>query len=228
MTIKIINKAKCNNTNLFIGISIGKEIPLPKLKEIIKYAINNTSGKIAVLIADEISKINNQVVNGYSSGKSIKNALEDGNRYSDTLKTTINTNFKKFESKIHIIKWKDIDNKKINIQKNILQKELDNNDAFRKEIFFFISEYVKRRHNGKVLSEDKLYKLSEYILFELPTLLEGIKYNSEDYKIFLYPTYKETTMSKLILDIFTKNKYKKLKDKLKLTEPITMIEYYIN
>jgi tRNA-dependent cyclodipeptide synthase len=226
MSFKIINQIK-NNNNLFIGISIGKKISKANLIECINWGVNNFNGKIAILVADEISKINNKVVNGYSTGKSIKKALEEGNKYINLLNDIINNNFKE-NNRIQIIRWKDIDTKQINFMKNILENELLNNNSFKEEIFFFISEYVKKRHKGKALSNDKLYELSEYILLELPTLLKGITYNKIKYLNFLYPTYKETTMSQLVLDIFYNKKYKEIKEKLKLEKPITLVEYYID
>jgi tRNA-dependent cyclodipeptide synthase len=227
MSFKIINKLNQNNNNLFIGISIGKKISKANLIKCIDYSVNNFNGEIAILVADEISKINNKVVNGYSTGKAIKKAFEDGDKYINLLTDIINDNFKE-NNNIHIIRWKDINTKQIKSMKNILENELLTNNSFKNEIFFFISEYVKKRHNRKILSKDKLYELSEYILLELPTLLKGITYNKIKYLNFLYPTYKETTMSKLVLDIFLNKKYKEIKEKLKLEKPINLIEYYID
>ena len=64
----------------------------------------------------------------------------------------------------------------------------------------------------------------EYVLFELPTLLNGIEFNGIEYKLLLYPSFVESGMSKFVADIENKNIFQNLKDKLNLTDKTVLVE----
>jgi len=212
--------------NVFIGISVGiKPFTKELAKQWIEWSLKHTKEKVAILVADEIAKINYRILSGYSEGKSQKRALRDGDEYVDFFEELLKDFSKDEQEKVSIVRWKDIFTEKLQTIKEILDQEFDINPKFREQILEFLRRYVGRRK--KELSEEKLTFLAQYILFELPTLLEGIQYKGTEYRLLLYPTYVGSGMSEFVTDIQNGRKFRALRDKLKLKEKTVMVEAYI-
>lgn len=69
--------------------------------------------------------------------------------------------------------------------------------------------------------------LSQYILYELPTLLDGIDYKKEKYRLLLYPTFESSGMSEVVTKIEQGEIFPSLKKKLNLVEKTAMVETYL-
>jgi len=231
MDTKIFNATKKEveeqKYNVFIGISLGVLKPLTKeiAKEYIKWALKNTKNKVAILIADEIAKFNYKIFSSYSEGKSERRAIKEGDEYTDFFRQIIKEFSKDEQEKIHILRWKDIWNGRKEKIRQILEEEYKFNKEFKDKIQFFIKKYSDKR--GKKLDEEKLNYLSQYILYELPTLLDGIEYDKEKYRLLLYPTFESSGMSEVVTKIEQGKIFPKLKKKLNLAEKTIMVETYL-
>ena len=213
--------------NIFIGISLGVLKPLTKeiAKEYIEWALKNTKNKVAILIADEIAKFNYKIFSGYSKGKSERRAIREGDKYFGIFTEVVREFSKQEQEKIQIIRWKDIWNGRKEKIKLILEEEYKSNKEFREKVQFFIKKYAEKR--DKILNEEKLDYLSQYILYELPTLLDGIEYKKEKYSLLLYPIFESSGMSEVVTKIVNGKIFSDIKRKLNLEEKTAMVEIYL-
>lgn len=223
-TIEEVEKKKFN---IFIGISLGVLKPLTEemAKEYIKWALKNTKNKVVILIVDKIAKFNYRIFSSYSEGKSERRAIREGNRYFDFFLKIVKEFSEQEQKKILILRWKDIWNEKKEKIKQILEEEYESNKEFKGIVQFFLKKYSDKR--DKKLDNEKLDYLSQYILYELPTLLGGIEYKNKKYHLLLYPTFESSGMSEIVTKIQKGKIFPNIKKKLNLAEKTAMVEIYI-
>ena len=231
MQLKFFNATKKEvgeqKYNIFIGISLGILKPLTKkmAKEYIEWVLKNTKNKVAILIADEIAKFNYKIFSSYSEGKSERRAIREGDKYLDFFQQILQEFSKEEQKKILILRWKDIWDKRKEKIKQILEEEYKSNKDFKEQMQFFLKKYSDKRN--KDLDKEKLDYLSQYILYELPTLLDGIEYKNEKYRLLLYPTFESSGMSEVVTKIQQGKIFQNLKKKLNLAEKTAMVETYL-
>ena len=231
MNLKFFNATKKeveeHKYNVFIGISLGVLKPLTKetSKEYIKWALKNTKNKVVILIADEIAKFNYKIFSSYSEGKSERRAIREGDEYLDFFQQILQEFSKEEQKKILILRWKDIWDRNKKKIKQVLDEEYKSNREFKEQAQFFLKKYSDKRN--KDLDKEKLDYLSQYILYELPTLLDGIEYKNEKYRLLLYPTFESSGMSEVVTKIQQGKIFPNLKKKLNLAEKTAMVETYL-
>ena len=231
MKLKFFNATKKEveerKYNVFIGISLGvlKHLTIETAKEYIEWALKNTKNKVAILIADEIAKFNYKIFSSYSEGKSERRAIREGDKYLDFFQQILQEFSKEEQKKILILRWKDIWNERKEKIKQILDEEYKSNKEFKEQVQFFLKKYSDKRN--KDLDKEKLDYLSQYILYELPTLLDGIEYKNEKYRLLLYPTFESSGMSEVVTKIQQGKIFPNLKKKLNLAEKTAMVETYL-
>jgi len=228
--MEVFNGTKKNlldkKNNIWLGVSISLKPYSEKLaKEYLKLISKYTKEKALVFIADEISSVNYNVLEKYSPETSVKKALEKGDTFIDNYKKFIKTLPKNVQSKIVLVRWKDVWNDKYNLMYNILKKEFETNKEFRKEVEAPIRMYLK--NSGRTIEGSRIAKLSEYILKELPSLLDGVEYDGQIYKTFVYPTYGKTSLSLLSTQIQRGERFPELKKKLKIKGDNILIDFPI-
>ena len=213
--------------DIFIGISLGVLKPLTKetAKEYIEWALKNTKNKVAILIADEIAKFNYKIFSSYTEGKSERRAIREGDKYFDFFQKIIQEFSKEEQKKILILRWNDIWDKRKEKIKEILKEEYKSNKEFKEQVQFFLKKHSDKRN--KDLDKEKLDYLSQYILYELSTLLDGIEYKNEKYRLLLYPTFESSGMSEVVTKIENGKIFPNLKKKLNLAEKTAMVETYL-
>ena len=231
MKLKFFNATKKDveeqKYDIFIGISLGVLKPLTKetAKEYIEWALKNTKNKVAILIADEIAKFNYKIFSSYSEGKSERRAIREGDKYLDFFQQILQEFSKEEQKKILILRWNDIWDKRKEKIKEILKEEYKSNKEFKEQVQFFLKKYSDKRN--KDLDKEKLDYLSQYIFYELPTLLDGIEYKNEKYRLLLYPTFESSGMSEVVTKIQQGKIFQNLKKKLNLAEKTAMVETYL-
>lgn len=228
---KIFNATKQEveerQNDVFIGISLGVLKPLTKemAKEYIKWALKHTKNKVAILIADEIAKFNYKIFSSYSEGKSERRAIKEGDKYTDFFREIMKEFSREEQEKILILRWKDIWDERKEKIRQILEEEYKSNKEFKEQVQFFLKKYSDKR--DKELDKEKLDYLAQYILYELPTLLDGIEYDKVKYRLLLYPTFESSGMSEVVTKIKQGKIFPNLRKKLNLAEKTIMVETYL-
>lgn len=204
--------------NIFIGISISNKKITPKMAlNYLKWATRNTKKRVAVIIADELNIVNYEVFDKYSSGKAKNRAKKVGEEFEKLFLVAIKKLPKKERNKVIIYRWEKVRENKhyLNIR-NFLENKYYRDPEFKSAILYFVKKYMRKK--GKIISdEEKIDKLSNYILGELPTLLEGIHIGGIHYNLCIYPTYFASGMSQFVKDIHQGELKisKELKEKIK-------------
>jgi tRNA-dependent cyclodipeptide synthase len=230
MEVKVFNSSieeiKKKSFNIFIGISVGVKPLNEKIaKSYLDWCLKYTKEDVVILIADEIAKYNYIVFSSYNENKSLNRAYRDGKSHKEIFEQTIETYFLKEKNRIKIIHWTDILSEKYIFQKGKIDNFFESKKEFREKISYFLEKYTERRN--KKLSRERMRILSNYILSELPTILDGIEYGGKKYDLLFYPTYVHSGLSELSVNIQNGAEFKELKENLNLEKKSVMVEAYI-
>lgn len=220
-----ITQEKLNRSRfpVFIGISVGIK---PMSEEIalsyFQWAEKHTSEVIQILIADEIAQFNYLACSHSTKPGALNRAIRDGDKYQIFFEKVLEKLTNK--ANFNLLRWKDIKNEKFHVILKQVILEFETNQEFREAIITIGNQYLNRR--SKEIKKDKINFVYQYLLHELPTLLDGIYVNDKKYNLILYPTYKHSGMSALVCDIQNGIRFQSLRDKLKLEKTI-MVEWLI-
>jgi tRNA-dependent cyclodipeptide synthase len=163
---------KCLNTtkaeiqkkkfNICIGISLGNKYFTPKhIRAYILWALKNTKEKVAVLIPDKIHAINYEVKNGYSPTRATAVARRKGDEVEKIVEE-IRKGLKIEKSRLHIVRWVQIQNASHMKMLHIFQNAFEDNMVFREAVINITKETP---HIQKLnLSDSQYEKLSQYVV----------------------------------------------------------------
>jgi tRNA-dependent cyclodipeptide synthase len=207
---------------IFIGISVGvKPMSTEIALSYLNWAEQHSSNTVQILIADEIAKYNYQAFSHYTKPGCLARAIRDGDKYHHFFETVISSFDPEKRKRFNIIRWRDIQGKEFETTLQAVRMEFETNLAFKNELLSILDIYIQRR--GKLISAEKKELLCQYLLEELPTLVNGIYVHTKNYFLILYPTYSHSGMSQLVSDIQAGRKYTTLREKLRLNKTI-MVE----
>ncbi|MDA3836664.1 MAG: hypothetical protein PF542_03500 [Nanoarchaeota archaeon] len=217
--LKIYNGSKKDfsnkNTNIWLGVSISLKPYSEKLaKEYLKIISKYSNSGALVFIGDEIAAINYNVLEKYGKETSLKKALEKGDIFENKYRELIKTLSKEEQGRIKIIRWEDVWSGKLEEMYKIIKEEYSKNVEFKREVEAPIITYLI--NSKRTIKQSRVSKMSEYILKELPFLLDGVEYQNVEYKTLLYPTYGKTSLSELVSNIQNGEKYVELKNRLNI------------
>ena len=215
--------------NIFVGISLGnKHISVSVAREYLKFAIKHSKREVLVLIADKIDSVNWEVFRGFSAEDADKKVINKGNGLAEMFKNVLNKEAVKsgedILNRVRIVKWEDIKDDVFINNREAVSEEYKNNENFRRRILYFVEEYAKIRN--RTLNSREKDKLAGYIISELPTLINGVKYGGISYELIFYPSYVSSGMSEFVLDI-QRGEYPELSEKMIMNGMGKMVECYI-
>jgi len=155
-------EVKSKKFNIYLGISLGnKWFTKENMKEYVHWALKYTKERVGILIADTLHAINYEVRNRKSFEKSIKKALEEGNRFEKIFLEIIKELPIEERKRIDLIRWDDIE--KAPFSKKFtpfLQEEFEKNERKKDRLTI-------RKGYGKEIIATKI---------EAKRLLKGTKY----------------------------------------------------
>jgi tRNA-dependent cyclodipeptide synthase len=196
--------------NILIGISLGNLFfSGTNLRKYIRWALNNTRDKIVVLIADDIQSINYKVFKNLDDKEALQKANEQGKEKKVLLFKLLGELSKEERNKIKIILWKDILSKDYVRKIRMTFEEFEKSPQFKEEILDIVALFIKGRQG---MTKEDMNKLSEYILNELPLLIEGLSFEGDYYELIPYPI--KDRLDDLILDLQEGRKYREYYAKL--------------
>ncbi|MBU1199106.1 MAG: tRNA-dependent cyclodipeptide synthase [Nanoarchaeota archaeon] len=188
--------------HIFIGISISnKKITGEMALNYLTWAVRNTKGKVAVIIADELNIVNYEILDKYSKGKAKKRAQSQGSYFEELFLKQIKKLPLCDQPKIEIYKWETVlKDKKYLELKEFLEKQYEIDSEFKSAVLYFVKKYMRKKE--RIINDKrKTDRLASYILGELPTLLEGITIDGIHYGLCIYPTYFASGMSQFVMDL---------------------------
>lgn len=212
--------------HVFIGISVGvKPMSYVMALSYLEWAEKHSTGIVQILIADEITYFNYLVFSHFTKTGALARAIRDGDKYQEFFDKILDQFPRERQERFKIIRWKDIQSSRFQILLKKVVEEFEMNSSFRETILPFVDKYIEDRH--RFLTHEKKILLSQYLLHELPVLLDGIHVDGVHYNLILYPTYKHSGMSELVAAIQAGNKFTSLTNGFDLKKTI-MVESIID
>jgi tRNA-dependent cyclodipeptide synthase len=208
--------------NIVLGLSLGNKYFTPEhIRSYLVWAIENTKDKVAVIIPDKIQAVNYEVKNGYSAKRAMDVAMRKGQEL-DVVVSDIIKNSNLPESKISTVHWKDLEDEHYLDTLKIIRDAFENNQKFRNAVIGMVRETPHIAGLG--LQESDFVKLSQYIIDELPVLINGINMNGDWYSLFPYPGF--ANLDFLALDLQEGKTFPELTSKLDIRNKLRLIEAY--
>ena len=192
-------EVKSKKFNIYLGISLGnKWFSKNNTREHLKFALKYAKDRVGLVVADTLHAINYEVRDRISYEKAIKKSFKKGTEFIEMLKELIGELPEKERKVIDIIRWEDV--KKDRLYKKILpivKKEFKNNRKFKEAILAIIWEHIKLEK--REFSEKELERFGDYLLEELPEVLNGFIFKNTYYNCYLYPY--DTKFTQFIADL---------------------------
>lgn len=190
--------------NIFIGVSVGnKHISTDLAREYLCWALQNTREDVLILIADKIDAINWEIYRGYDHDAAERKAVNKGRQIKEMFcraARQIKHQRPDIWRNVCIATWPDVNReRRYRYLRERCQRLFDEDPLFKTRVINFVEAYAAVRR-ATVSAHEKI-RLSEYILDELPTLIEGVTYRGRWYDLILYPTLGSSGMSSFVLDI---------------------------
>jgi tRNA-dependent cyclodipeptide synthase len=190
--------------NIFIGISLGnKKLGTQLAKEYLAFATEHTNRKVLVLIADAIDAVNWIVFRDFSDAAASKKVADKGRQFEEmfgrALRQLSHEKGQSLAGVVKIVRWNSIVEPTYRHAHDAVVQEFRNDVEFRERVMSFVDTYSARR--GLKLDDARRLRQSEYVLAELPSLIQGVVVDGEQYDLALYPTLVESGMSDFVLEI---------------------------
>jgi len=104
-------EVKNKKFNIYIGISVRNNyFSEEHIKRYLDWALENTNEKVAILIADEIQAINDEIFFNLSKDSAKKTAFKKGSQVKRLCEKIIAKYLQDIQKKIIIVRWKDVIN----------------------------------------------------------------------------------------------------------------------
>jgi tRNA-dependent cyclodipeptide synthase len=217
-------KVEAKEYNIWFGISLGnKYFSKENLEKCIPWLVDHSKDRLLIVIADDIHAINIEILDGFTQGRSANVAQRKGLEKEKEIKEIISRLPLEKQSKISVVRWKDIED--IDEKKEIyriVKEEFLRNEKFKDYVISIVKEYPKAAKQE--LTNEEYDRLAEYILRELPIYLNGTYYNGVRYLLQPYPGLSK--LDTLIMGIQDGTLFPELTRKLKIQYEISILEAY--
>lgn len=216
---------KSRQFNIYFGISLGnKYFSKENLEKYLDWAFEHTKERILFVIADTNHAKNYEVFNKYSPDKALRHALKDGDKIVSVIETIISGLPERKRSLIDVVRWADLQESSYYKEKiSVITKEFEGNEKFRKYILDIVEENLKNRVSD--LDQHQKIKLSQYVLDEIPIMVNGIEYKNRLYNLYPYPG--AGSYDDLLLGLQNKTLFLDLAEKLEITNRVAEIEAFV-
>ncbi|MFH1802192.1 MAG: tRNA-dependent cyclodipeptide synthase [archaeon] len=212
--------------NVWLGVSISLKPYSEELaRKYLKTAVQCSRERALVLIADEIASINYRVLGGYSDRKSLEKALERGDSFAERYRKFVGELLPADRCRVEVVRWRDVWEGQQRERYEVLKEEYFSNPDFRDVVESPVITYLA--NSARTIKPSRVDKMADYILRELPSLLEGVEYKGMQYKTMFYPTYGKTSLGRVVEGIQRGELFHGLKEKLGLTGDHVLVDSLI-
>lgn len=209
--------------NIYLGLSLGNRYFTPEhIRDYLLWSVDNTKTMVTILIPDKIQAVNYEVKNGYTPKRALAVAMRKGEELEAVVRKIV-TESNIPESKVRILHWSDIEDGHYFDTLRIIKETFEQDQKFRDAVIQMVRE-TPHIQSLDHLSEPDFVKLSQYILDELPILINGIHVDNEWYSLFPYPGFAK--LDYLALDLQEGKTFPELTAKLDIRNTLHLIEAY--
>jgi tRNA-dependent cyclodipeptide synthase len=212
--------------NIWIGVSLGnKYFTKENMKKYIEWALENTKEDVLIVIADRLHAINLEVLDKYNKLRAFRVSSRLGDKKEKEVLEIISELSEQKRKLIKIKRLREIVNTKYHDYRlEIIFEEFKKNKSFRDHIVNIVKDNKKSAPH--TLTEERVNKLAEYILRELPLYLNSPYSENKYYQCTIYPGL--GLIDELIVGLHAGKLFPDFSKKLKIHNQIAIIEGYVD
>ncbi len=216
--------------NIWIGVSLGNSyFTKENIEQYIKWALQNTKEKVLVVLPDMLHAVNLEVLDKRSPDRALKKAVRIGDEKEKEIHEILSILPDEDKQKIDVIRWTEIFlNKEYEYNLNVIKEEFANSIVFHD----FIVDIVKsgrpdRAERLAKMAPEELDRLADYVLYELPSFINGVHGHDHDLVYTLLPYPGINSLDDLTIGLSNGTMFPELAKKLNLKNKIGILEAYV-
>lgn len=170
-----------------IGISLGnKWFTVENIVSLVHWALPFTRGHLVIYVADSIHAINVEVRNRVSFESAQRKVGRQGKEILEQTRKTLEEQLSKESvEKIKYFQWTDIADTEYQSKVEYLRNLYTNNNDFRNSILSIVKGFTSRENRS--FTDENILRLGEYILEELPEIINRVRMGDVECDAYVYP-----------------------------------------
>lgn len=216
--------------NIWLGISLGnKYFTAEHIEKYITWALAHTKERVLIVIGDTIHAANIEVLDGRTPRHAMRRALKLGNDRHAEISAVIATLPPERQALVRLARFDEVTEAghyRHNLQ--VVDEAYERNPSFRETIRTIVRTGRKDRTEKIAhLADEKLDRLADYILDELPLYANGVQANGEEttYTLTLYPAL--TMLDELCAGLQQGTRFPEVAARLDLANRIAILDAYV-
>ena len=208
--------------NIGVGISLGnKYFTVENIAGLVQWALEYTKDGVIIYVADSIHAINIEVRNKMVFEKALLKANKMGDKVLEDAANYFSNNLPPTDfKKLRFVKWQEIVDGEYKKKTNYLYNFSKKNPAFKTDVLSVVRALVSKE--TRKFTEADIIRLGDYVIEEMPELLNRTNVNGIVCDAYCYPT--GGTFSSFIDKIQAGEIYPEIKQNIIDTEPKVFLE----
>lgn len=223
-TIRGGNIEDLNNKKYTIGVGISlgnKWFTVENIVSLVEWCLEHTKDNVIVYVADSIHAINLEVRNRISFDKAERLADQMGTDILNNVKAQLEKELSAEDNKkIIYVKWQSIVDDSYKNKLGYIQSLYQNNTEFKNTIETIVRGLTSKE--VKTFTDQEITRLGEYIVAEIPEVINRVKMAGSICDAYVYPYDGELT--RLIEKIQKGEVFPEIKENIMDTEPKVFLE----
>lgn len=204
--------------NIWVGISLGNKSFTPEaICQYVKWGLQNTGGKVIVLLVDTIHRSNYKILSSKSGGEAERLVQKK----ATLLKKNLEEEFvKQGITGVPVLGWDDVVNTE-EYQHNLkeVKDEFKYNKDFRDDILGLVKQARKDKIDKiKSLNDEEINELVSYPLSELALFVNPIRYRDTSFQVSPYPVH--TRLDDIVVGVNRGSIYEDLSRRLDIIDDV--------
>lgn len=173
--------------NIGIGISLGnKWFSIDNIVALTKWALPYTREKVIIYVADSIHAINVEVRNRVSFESALIKVERLGSDILHQTRLALENQLSTEElSKITYCKWSELADSNYKEKVDYLNRLYENRSDFQEAITSIVKGFTQKE--SRQFSDTDILRLGQYIIEELPEIINRVPMNGIECDAFVYP-----------------------------------------
>ena len=205
-----------------IGISLGnKWFSVENIIGLVNWSLQYSKDKIIVYVADSIHAINLEVRNKISYEKALEKTNKQGDEILNAVKSKVENELSEEDKgRIIYVKWEEIRDEKYQNKVEYLKSLYNEETDFQSFIHSFVKNFLSKEERN--FSAEEIHRLGEYIIEELPEVINRVAMKGIICDAYTYPFDGELT--KITEKIQKGERFPEIKENIMDTEPKVFLE----
>ena len=210
-----------NKWNMYLGLSLGnRKFSKKAIASYIHSSLEYTRSSLLLLIPDAIHAHNIQVRKGIVYQDALGIADQRGKEFRKVIESVLTQEQLQDDPRIKIAHWNDIEDAEYLRVHEILSHIYKTHISF----YLAIQDIVKATVPVWGYSSQQRDTLGRYVVAELPTMLDGVRYNGELYNLYPYPG--DTAVNRLVVAMRQGERFQDIMERLDVKNAVASLEAY--